>query len=260
MNAPSSPVKTLPRGLTSYDLFKTAALLLMMADHVGYFFYPEELWFRVFGRMCVPIWLFLVGYARSRDMGPQMWLGIALLVVTDLVVGRDILPVTILLTMIIIRAVIDRIGQVTLARRDSYGVVVFLVVMLTLPTMIVSEYGAQALLLALFGYYVRAEQDGDARAAGSFMWLHMTASLMVYVIFQYFSFLFPEPQFIVMAAGTAAVMLALRYFRLFIFAGTDRGILYILGTPFRFIGRHTLFLYVGHLVAIKLWLFTMAAA
>ncbi len=47
--------KILPRDLTSYDLLKTLAVILMIIDHVGHHFFPDEMWFRVVGRLCVPI-------------------------------------------------------------------------------------------------------------------------------------------------------------------------------------------------------------
>ena len=76
--------KTLSSYLTSYDLLKTLALVLMVIDHIGYFFYPEEMWWRVLGRLSVPIWFFLIGYANARDCfglwlawfwRPQWWPG-----------------------------------------------------------------------------------------------------------------------------------------------------------------------------------------
>ena len=53
--------KALPKNITSYDLFKTLALVLMIADHIGFYFYPNELWLRAFGRLSAPMWLFLIG-------------------------------------------------------------------------------------------------------------------------------------------------------------------------------------------------------
>ena len=55
----SMNVKTLPTAITSYDLFKTLAVATMLIDHVGIYFFPDELWFRVIGRLSFPIWLFL---------------------------------------------------------------------------------------------------------------------------------------------------------------------------------------------------------
>ena len=47
--------KQLPANITSYDLFKALALVLMLADHIGYYFYDDVDWWRVAGRICVPI-------------------------------------------------------------------------------------------------------------------------------------------------------------------------------------------------------------
>lgn len=63
--------RMLPREVTSYDLLKCAAVIIMVIDHVGFYFYPENLWFRAVGRIGFPVWFFLVGYARGRDIPPQ---------------------------------------------------------------------------------------------------------------------------------------------------------------------------------------------
>ncbi|MBU0799906.1 MAG: conjugal transfer protein TraX [Alphaproteobacteria bacterium] len=240
--------KVLPRGLTSYDVFKTVALLLMLVDHVGYYFYPEELWFRVFGRMCVPIWFFLIGYARSRDIGPMMWAGMAVLVVSNIVVGMTVFPLNILMTMICIRLIIDRVGEHALGGQNQFWAINALLFMTVLPSMMVVEYGTLGVILALFGYYIRRSQDGDARVTSDLLLNHMAFAVMSFGIYQSITFLFPKMEFIVMISGVSLMLIALRFFRPITFEGTDKGLAYIAATPLRLIGRHTLFLYVAHLL------------
>src|SRR5690606_10698014 len=113
--------------LTSYDLIKAAAVLLMIVDHVGYYFFPDQDWFRVFGRMCVPIWFFLIGYARSRDLSLPLWIGLAALVVANMIAGMSIFPLNVLGTMILVRLVLDRVMDVaTENARALVGVTVVL--------------------------------------------------------------------------------------------------------------------------------------
>src|SRR5690606_26082911 len=59
--------------VTSYDLIKSAAIILMVVDHLGAFFFPENDWLRAAGRLCVPLWFFLIGYAHARDI-PKSWI------------------------------------------------------------------------------------------------------------------------------------------------------------------------------------------
>ena len=50
--------KALPKDLTSYDLLKSFAVILMILDHIGYCFYPAEMWF------------------QALDIGKSLWLKI----------------------------------------------------------------------------------------------------------------------------------------------------------------------------------------
>lgn len=245
------PHKILPEELTSYDVLKALAVLLMVVDHIGSYFYPEELWLRVIGRACVPMWFFLVGFARSRYIGPPLFVGIALLTLADILTGRSVLSITILLTIIVVRLVIDRVGAISLRKDTGYWAMIALMVALCLPTMMLMEYGAQGVILALLGYYVRARMDGDVRVTSSFLIRHTLVATAFYALMQTGVFGFAQAQFLVMATLVAAVMVCLHNFRPVTFAGTAQGGRKWLALPVRLIGRHTLFIYVAHLLVFK---------
>lgn len=48
-----------------YDYLKVIALISMIIDHIGFFFFPEYEILRVIGRLAFPLFLFLVGYNWS---------------------------------------------------------------------------------------------------------------------------------------------------------------------------------------------------
>lgn len=48
-----------------YDYLKVLAILTMVIDHLGYYFFPEQLWLRLIWRIAFPIFLFLVGFSNS---------------------------------------------------------------------------------------------------------------------------------------------------------------------------------------------------
>jgi len=77
----------LPDTVTSYDVWKTLAVLLMIIDHIGAYFLPDEQGLRILGRLCVPIWFFLVGYAQSRDLSWRLWAGVAILSISNYIGG-----------------------------------------------------------------------------------------------------------------------------------------------------------------------------
>ena len=153
MSKPLSPV------LTSYDFLKAAALVLMIVDHIGYFFYPDDMWWRAVGRMSAPVWLFLVGYARSRDVGARMWAGMAVLVVSNYVFGMPVLPLNILGTIIVCRLAIDpMMGFIRRHPSMLYPVLVLLFVGGVFTFMTV-EYGTTAMMMVMTGYLVRNHEE-----------------------------------------------------------------------------------------------------
>lgn len=147
--------KSLPKEITSYDVLKAVAVLLMIVDHIGYYFYPDEQWFRVVGRMCVPIWFFLVGYARSRDFSPILWVGGGILIVSNFVVGMGVLPLNILFTIVFVRVVLDHVFLRMLKSRIDAFMGWLTLMLVLLPTYFLFEYGTAALILAFIGYIAR---------------------------------------------------------------------------------------------------------
>jgi surface polysaccharide O-acyltransferase-like enzyme len=247
MNALFMP-RNLPRAITSYDVLKTAALLLMIVDHVGYYFHPDEMWWRVFGRLCVPMWFFLVGYARSRDLSAPLWIGAAVLVAGNMVAGMYIFPLNILPTILFVRLALDPVmGFAGRGRAHLWGVMAALAA-LAIPTFMLTEYGTVGLLLAMVGYAVRQRQDGAAAPERDTI---AAFALLVFIVTQFWTFGFDQAQMIVMSGGLLAVTIRLLSFRPQVFAGTDgpawRPARAVLGVT----GRHTLALYVWHLLLFK---------
>ena len=59
------------------DWLKTVAIILVMVDHIGYFFIEDDKWWSVFGRLAAPTFFFLLGYAQTRGV-PRSWIGLGL--------------------------------------------------------------------------------------------------------------------------------------------------------------------------------------
>ncbi len=238
--------RTFP-GVTSYDIAKTFAVLFMLVDHIGFFFFPDDQLWRAFGRWCVPVWFFLVGYARSRDTGRAMVVGCLILIAARFVTGMSIFPLNILATIIVIRLILDPLME-NLMRRGFWQFSVMFA-LAAVPSFYATDYGTLGLVMAMTGWLARRAQDGDQAAQ---------QKLQPFFIFAYVAFLFlqtatfafpPESiAFKVFSAGTAAVMLVLYRFRPLAFPVLSRGGLAGPSWVLRLIGRHTLFIYVAHLV------------
>lgn len=240
-------VSKAPSVLTSHDFLKCAALALMIVDHVGAFFYPDQEWLRVAGRFSAPIWLFLIGFARTRDLPPRLWIGALILTMTSVVFGAPILPLTILITMILARLVIDTVMERVAARPESLYPVAVLLFFLTFPTFMFFEYGAAALLPVMIGYMTRNagslpfKRDEILRFAFVAGILYALMELVVFLSFS-------EAQKVVAGVGLVLLFAGLTGFRALTYEALTSSALPAFVWLVKIGGRWTLEIYVLHLV------------
>jgi hypothetical protein len=109
----------------------------MIIDHMGYFFFPEDpagitgdpnLWWRAVGRLCVPIWFFLIGYAQTRTIDRMLVGGALILLASNLVSGMYFFPVSALVSVMIIRLLIDPLALFAFQRPQNLFLVCFLMI------------------------------------------------------------------------------------------------------------------------------------
>lgn len=142
---------------TAFDAMKLFALLNMTLDHLGAYFFPDQVWLRMLGRITFPVWFFLVGYSRTRTLGKDIWIYAALLVVNHIVVGRGILPFNALVSVILCRIMLNAFLEHRLFPGKIPEIMVFFVI-LSFITIPLFEYGSIAFMFALFGWMVRENQ------------------------------------------------------------------------------------------------------
>ena len=242
----------LTNNLTTYDLFKAAAVILMIIDHVGYYFYPEENWFRVFGRMCVPIWFFLIGYANSRDLKWPIWTGAAILVLSNMVVGLSVLPLSVLGTIIAVRLVIDPLMQFMKRNAETFMCVSVVFLVLAIPSYSYTEYGTQGLALAIFGYLVRHRPDIPGFKSPSALIIgYAMFCVATFTALQMLVFGFDQIEMMVLLHGIAAVFVLLYFFKPKELPQLSAKLPGVVRVGVQFLGRHTLAIYVGHLLLFK---------
>ncbi len=245
-------IKTLPRDLTSYDLLKSLALLLMIIDHVGHFFFPDEMWFRIFGRMCVPIWFFLIGYARTTDVPRLLWVGAILVAASAFIAGQYVLPINILLTIIVIRIFRDRFVLAAFRSMETLRGLFFILFFLTFPTALLFEYGAMGMMFALFGFAVRNMDEVSKRVESKYLKVYAAATLLAYYIWQ--GVMMPHvsgDQALVFGAGLVLVGVILWRFNGVVYTGGDQFMARSFITMFQFMGRRTLEIYVFHVILFR---------
>ncbi len=244
-------LKTLPQNLTSYDLLKALAVLLMVVDHTGLYLFPDEVWFRVVGRLSMPIWCFLIGYARTREVPHMLWIGAGVLVVSSLVAGEYIFPATILFTLAAARLLIDRVMTQALRNYETLLGMFFLLFFLTIPTWFIIEYGTLGLLFAMFGYMRR--NSGELQVKIFTVPTFAVASTLVYAGVQTI-FLPPisQEQLLFLLASLLALCLLLYLFKSCEYPRLTQAV-GVFSPVIRLLGRRTLEIYVLHIICFRVF-------
>lgn len=240
--------KTLPKDITTYDLLKTFAVIIMVVDHVGWYFFPDDDWWRAVGRIGFPVWFFLVGYARGRDLPFKLMAGAFLLMAGNFIAGMPVFPLNALFTIALIRVSIDFVMTFSLKSKwHLWGGSVVLLLLIA-PTYVVTEYGTQALITAIFGYFIRHRQAIDDENT---VFHYMIFALVSFVLVQQVVFGFTVAQFAFMAIGTALVRLMLYRFKPLSFPKATAKVPAVMTWVTQLCGRRTLEIYVIHLLAFK---------
>lgn len=236
--------------LTTYDLVKSLAVLLMLLDHVGYFFYPENDWFRVAGRGALPIWAFLLGYANTREVGRTLIGWATALLVVNLLTGGPLLPLNVLFTFMFIRLIIDRTARFVFGGWEVMIYSTIAMCVFFVPAMIVTEYGTSALMLALCGLMMRhsAELPVTVNAQrGFFIFCVLFHALAQNILFGFGILESKASAFLI-----GAVMVMMYFFKpLELTKATEKLPRPVTGM-LQFAGRYTLQIYAIHMIIFML--------
>lgn len=241
--------KQLPKELTSYDFVKTFAILTMVIDHIGYYFFPELEVLRAIGRASLPAWLFLIGFARTRDVDFWLIAGAIVLVWANIAAGMSVFPLNILVTIIITRMLIDWLAFAAFRKSSDTIMMSLALILLALPSLALLEYGTLAFYYALIGYAIRhrAELPTGEKALNFFN----LAGIIMYAYYQIMLFNFGTLNFLItfiLAVGLSVYLLSFR--RTLYRKATNDWPDPVVGF-FKICGRYTLIIYVGHLVLFK---------
>jgi hypothetical protein len=143
------------------DFLKALALLTMIIDHVGLYFFPDYVILRIIGRVSMPIWLFFVGYnfkPSKQKLDRIFYLGVFLEIFSYLKGYNDnIIPLNILFTIICSKIILNYylryIGK-EINLYEWFFIACSCLVLSTLSNCFV-EYGSLAFLCAIWGYNCR---------------------------------------------------------------------------------------------------------
>jgi hypothetical protein len=239
--------KALPNAVTSYDLLKTFAVITMIIDHIGYYFFPEQLEWRVVGRMSMPVWMFLIGYAKTRDIPDVLWIGATILVVANIIVGMPILSLNILFGIILVRLTLDKVAQIMLSSNAFIFLGLVFMVLAFFPTNAIIEYGTFCYMFAIFGFVVRNNHFSE----NGLVIFIMTMALF-YLLLQKIVMGMDQTELYVMGVLVTALIWFLQYFKSKEFTDFTQKAPPLISDTLKFMGRNTLEIYVIHLLAFKI--------
>jgi TraX protein len=224
------------QNLNSHDLLKFVAIILMIIDHVGYYLFPDHLWFRVIGRMCIPIWFFLIGYSRPKEFSwVLIYIGTALTLFKYLTIG-DSVPLNIFFTLSITRAFILFLEQKEISNLEL-AFYTSILVLWTFPTIFMFEYGPIGALFSLAAFY---QKKNTHRETTYILW---TIALMNFLVVQSSIFSFSYVQVTALILGCSLVIIALNFYNFKKFY-----IINPLSNVIRYIGRNAIYIYPLHII------------
>lgn len=243
-----TPRDNLPRDLTTADWLKAMAVVLMVIDHVGYYLFPESLWFRVIGRPGMPVWFFLVGYARVQDLPPRWLYAGLILLFANLIVLMPPFPLSALFTLALCRLLVVPFWRWAERHAIYFWWAVLLLLFVGPVTDKLVEYGTFGFLIATVGYAIRNRD----RISGAFTrdptQPLFTLVIVVFCIYEVMQFMFDPLQSAVMTAGMLGTYFVLLSYENKSLPGTVN---HPHAALLRFMGRYTLEIYVIHLLILK---------
>ncbi|HKO60324.1 MAG TPA: TraX family protein, partial [Pyrinomonadaceae bacterium] len=242
------------------DWLKTVAIVLVLVDHIGYYFIEDDQWWSVFGRLAAPTFFFLLGYAQTRGVPlTWIWFGLVLTLLDSWHNDWNWVAPNILLSFALIR-VVRPSAQILLQRHGWAGFAILattLFALLPLTAQVV-DYGAEGWLWALFGLsqrrYVEAKSvpnslNTSKKNLGIMRTLACLIAAAVYVWREQIEFSFSQLQFAVfiLILGSLSVGLCL-----FLRGPTRIQPPKLVANVLSFIGRHTLEIYAIELAGFQL--------
>jgi len=251
------------------DWLKTAAIILVAVDHIGYFFMEDDTWWSVFGRLAAPTFFFLMGYAQTRTIPSYwIWLGVILTLLDSSNNNWSWVAPNILLSFALIRLARPHVQMLVQHYYWAGLALVVCVLFVALPIAgKIVDYGAEGWLWALFGLCQRMYVDKSAidvhgaaqtpvpfghvvtENANLMRLLTCFLAMVVYVWQEQREYSFPQTPFAVFVLGIGVLSLSLCLFHR---AASRIQPPKAMAGVLRFIGRHTLEIYAIQLAGSEL--------
>ena len=162
----AAPYNRFTDKVTSQDLLKAVAMLTMIIDHLGMYFFPQLTFLRAIGRSSAIIWLFFCGYNYKKKsvnfFFDKLFWAASLFSLLRYLIDGHIFCLNILFTIFISRLFLSFYSKIKVVHNLIYsGLWVISLVFFSYTNMIF-EYGSLAILCSIWGYNYR-HKIGDLK-------------------------------------------------------------------------------------------------
>lgn len=226
---------------STHDLLKAAAIIIMIIDHIGHYFFPEMLWLRTVGRLGTPVWFFFAGYAKpSRTPWILIQLAV-LMMLTDLITHSSVLPFNTLVSVIMCRYFVTTQVVTQPPSPSNLFFAVFVALIFWPVAVFLFEYNSVALLFAIAGYYCRNYGQTILSLAA------LTIAGIFFIVMQIINFHFTVWQGLFLIPPTIFFCVVLYRMK-----GETFHSIGILSKPVNFFSRNSHYLYAVHVIIFQL--------
>jgi len=234
----SLPYRRFKNEVFFQDLLKSIAILVMIIDHAGFYFFPEELWLRAIGRVSAPIWFFFVGYNykfSNTHLDQIFYFAVFLQLIICFVGNNSLFPLNILFTIIISKRILAYYEQYIKNASVGTMFLVALVIVLYSPTNNFTQYGILGVYMSLWGYHYKHRIGNKLnQLLLSFILIFITQS-------QVFNFAISEQIIFV-------ILLCLTKYALYVYSPIKLNINGLLKYIINISSRYSLYIYCMHVI------------
>jgi len=252
----SWPACPLPR-LATYQL-TALAVVAFLIDHFGSDFFSGNPWFRQLKFMVI-LWFFPAGYNSGWKPQPILWWGLVALTAVTVFYSGFFFPLTVLATLIAVKYIVDPLMEITL--KNIFLFIFGQLVLLWFARWThfeVMEYGSMALIMACSGWLVR-HRDSIPHGRTIAGW-HLLYSGLSFAAFQYLFQHHMREVWPFMLGMTLLMSWYMWDFKGSVLLAIKQKPAGAFGRAVRFVGHHSLEIFVIHLLLFKAALWVMYRA